>query len=416
MNYKKTCKYLIPAYFFLFAGVTSCMNLKTFYDTLILPEKRLDKPFQFYVLGQTGFSTTSYDECGCVNNALRIWNKDQNSIKMLEGFCPESNIGQLRTSLGNDDGIRGHFKVNGCLDVDFAGELGFTYLFKDEFWVSAHLPLYSMKLKNVAWKDLTKNVSQDDIRVKEKLTNNFVKNVKALGCLDLCGWKRSGVGDLAVFFGWGRDFAQEKKLLKNVRLNARVGLTLPTGKKADEDKILAFPFGNDGAIGVIVGGGLDLIFGEHIKAGLDVQLTHAFGNTRCRRIKTDLCQTDLLFLQKADAFKEFGLTQRFNLYAELFRILGGFSFKAGYQFRRHSEDTIYACSNAFSNDIANMAESLQEWTMHSLVFNFGYEFCHDENDVECRSCPYIGFFLKVPFNGTRTVMARTVGITLGIDF
>jgi len=416
MNYKKTRNYIFSFGLLCFAGITSCMNVKTLYDTLVLPEKKECKRFQFYGIGQTGFSTTSYDECGRVDSALRIWNNNQNAIKMLEGFCPESNIGQLRTRLdANDDGTRGHFCVNGCLDVDFAGEFGFFYLFREEFSVSLHLPVYSMKLKNVVWNDLTHDVSADDLRVKEYLTNNFVKNVKDLGCLDLCGWNRSGVGDLAFFFGWRRNFEQEKKLLENVKLSARAGLTLPTGKKACEDQILAFPFGNDGAIGVVVGGGLDLTFGEHLRAGLDVQLMHVFGNTRCRRIKTDLCQTDLLFLQKTDTFKEFGLTQRFNLYAELYRVFTGLSLKLGYQFKRKSEDTVYTCSNAFSNDIANTAESLQEWTMHNLVFNLYYDACSDECG-DHRVCPTFGIFAKVPFNGMRAAMVRTVGFSLGIDF
>ncbi|MFC1842876.1 hypothetical protein ACFLYU_04425 [Candidatus Dependentiae bacterium] len=453
MNYKIKYKKLFLGSVICFTNIAFGMNLINYYDTLILPVKNDCSRYQFYATGQTGFSTKSFDECECVSNVLRIWNKDQNALKMLEGFCANTKIGQLRTRLdANDDKIRGHFKVCGDLDVNFAGEIGGWFYFNKEFFVSLQLPIYSMKLKNVSWKDMTKEVSADDFRVKNYLTNNFTNNVKKLGCLDICGWKRSGIGDLAVLFGWRRDFLQEKKLLKNVRLGARAGLTLPTGKKTDEDKLFAFAFGNDGAVGALLGGGLDLTFGSCTRAGLDVQLLYPFGNTKCRRIKTHLCQTDLLFLKKVDTYKSFALTQRFNLYLEFFK--KGFSFKAGYQFMRKGEDILYICSNEFSDDIANTAESLQDWTMHSIVANASYHFWSDYNDCcdcdihgssscGCGSCgcgcssgyssdsksfddcdsdcehrvhPYIGLFVKIPFNGMCVSMERTIGITFGIDF
>lgn len=455
MNYKINYKRILVPLLLCFTGFAYGMNLVNFYDTLVLPDKSDCSRYQLYAIAQTGLSNKSFDECDCVSNVLRIWNKDQNSLKMLEGLSTETQIGQLRSRLdANDDGIRGHLNVCGDLDVDFAGEIGGWFYFNKEFFLSLQLPIYSMQLKNVSWADLTKDVSADDARVKSYLTNNFVQNVKELGCLDICGWKRSGLGDLAVLFGWVGDFPQPKKILKNVKLNTRAGLTLPTGKKADEDKIFAFSFGNDGAVGALMGAGLDLTFGNHTRAGLDVQLLYPFGNTKCRRIKTDTCQTDLLFLTKTETFKSIALTQRFNLYLEFYG--KGFSFKPGYQFMSKGEDILHICSNKFFDDIANSAESLQDWTMHSFVFDLSYHFYNNSDNCGCKDCcesekacsdcacsccscqdcnngskksskfdkcdcehkinPYIGLFAKIPFNGTRVVMERTIGITLALDF
>jgi hypothetical protein len=272
-----------------------------------------------------------------------------------------------------------------------------------------------MQLKNVTWLDQTQSITADDFRVKEYLTNNFITNVKNLGCLDICGWTRNGVGDLLVLGEWMRNFEQSKKVLKNVRLSARLGLTLPTGKRTDEDKIFAFSFGNDGATGTIFGGGLDLTLGEYIKAGLDVQILYPFGNAKCRRIKTHCNQTEFLLLQKVDAFKEFGITQRFTLYAEIWKPIGGLSLKSGYQYMRHSEDFLYIRSNEFSNVIANTAENLQDWTMHSFLFSLNYDFFTGQED-ERKVHPYFSIFAKVPFNGMRVAMERTAGLMLSIDF
>jgi hypothetical protein len=457
MNNKINHKKILVPLLFCFTGIAYGMNLvNNLYDTLVLPEKCENSKYQFYALAQTGLKNKCFDECNCVSNVLRIWNTDQNSIKMLEGLDVDTQIGQLRTRLdANDDGVRGHFSVCGDLDVDLASEVGGWFYFNKEFFLSLELPIYSMKLKNVSWTDLTKDVSYDDARVKSYLTNNFAQNVKELGCLDICGWKRSGIGDLAVIFGWAGEFPQSKKILKNVKLGARTGLTLPTCKKADEDKIFAFSFGNDGATAAFFGAGLDLTFGSFTKAGLDVQMIYPFGNTRCRRIKTSPCQTDLLFLTKSECYKSMALTQRFNLYLEFYG--RGFSFKPGYQFIGKGEDTLYICSNKYFDAIANTAESLQEWTMHSLVFDLSYHFCRDcscgdscvdsvckdsgctDAGCSCCSCkncssgkkksasfdkcdcgrkidPYIALFAKIPFNGTRAAMVSTIGLTLALDF
>jgi len=412
---KKFNKFLFIIFAFSFSSVFS-MNLKVFYDTFLRPVVWQDSRFCFALKGQTGFDTEAFDECERASNVLRIYDKDQNSIKMLDGFLPETPIGQLRTRIdANDDGVRGHFCVCGDLDVKAKLEFSCWYYFLNDFSLSFHLPYFYMELKNVTWRDQTKSLTTDDFRVKEYLTNNLICNVKNLGCLDICGWTRSGIGDLLVLGEWMRNFEQSKKFLKNVRLSARLGLTLPTGKRADEDKIFAFSFGNDGATGALVGGGLDLNLGEYLKAGLDVQILHPFGNTKCRRIKTHCDQTELLLLQKVDAFKEFGITQRFNLYLEIFKPIGGLSLKSGYQYMRHSEDFLYIRSNEFCNSIANSAQSLEDWTMHSFLFSLNYDFFTGQED-ERTVHPYFAIFAKIPFNGMRVAMERTVGAMLSVDF
>ena len=119
-------------------------------------------------------------------------------------------------------------------------------------------------------------------------------------------------------------------------------------------------------------------------------------------------------MKKVDTYKDYGLTQRFNLYLQAYRFARGLSLKIGYQFRRKSEDMLYTCSNEFADNIVETAGSLQEWTMHNLVLHASYDF-YDEDD-DCRARPYFGFFVKLPFNGMNVAMARTFGCTLAIDF
>ncbi len=276
--------------------------------------------------------------------------------------------------------------------------------------------MYKMGLHDVCWRDLTVDVTDQDLIVKERLTDNFVCNVKELGCgLDILGWDRTGLGDLVLMLEWMKAFPQGKPLLKNVDIDGRVALSLPTGLKRDENKILAIPYGNDGSVGVIFAGGLRVTLVDALRAGFDIELTHFFDNTRLRRIKTNRFQTDLLFLQKAEAHIDWGLTQQFNLYIDFIKIVRALSLKVDYQFIRHGEDEISLFGNCYSNLVANMAESLQSYTMHNIIASLNYDFAeHISPDVRCK--PYLTVFGKMPFNGQRSIQATTVGFILAVDF
>jgi hypothetical protein len=347
---------------------------------------------------------------------LRIWNADQNALKMLQGFPTESPMGQLLMSLdAADDGVRGHFFVDGNLSLLYNVEWGARYQCAQDFFIGAYVPIRSMRLSNVCWCDRTLNIEDQDQRVHTLLTDNLFANVAQLGGLNLQGWQRHGVGDLVFLLEWLRDFEQNKPFLKNARLNGRLGLGLPTGLRQNEDLLFALPFGNDGAWSLIFGGGLDLTLGRTTKIGLDVNLMHIFGNSKMRRIKTDKDQTDLLLLEKTCAYIDWGLTQEFNLYFQFYRFYKGLSAKADYQYSRHGEDAISLETQAFSDTIANTAPSLEEWTTHYAVLSVDYEFAYHLDD-NARAKPQLSLFVKIPIDGKRAVLLSTVGAEFTVDF
>lgn len=410
------------------------VNLLQPYDTLIRPRMHECSRFQISLFGERGIrSAQGYDTCGHRVNTLKIWDVcsacdrgllprgsiscDQDALAMLCGFPEGSEIDKFKTMLNADnDGVRGHLCVTGDLELNGAFAFSAAVRFLDYFRFAAYLPVYSMELKNVRWCDKTKDITPADMRVKEDLTGSLFDVVRNLGYgLDLCGWKRIGLGDLALFVEGSKDFKQMRPFLKNVRVNGRIGLSLPTGLREDEDKTFAIPFGYDGSVGIIWGGGLDLTFGCYFKMGFDVQLTHLFGNTRCRRIKTDEKQTELLLLQKVDSYIDWGLTQRFNLYVELYKLFGGFSLLAGYQFIRNGDDDSAFANCTFSNEVASTARSLEESTMHQIVLNASYDIA-DHLCEDARIKPYVSVFARIPVMGRNAALIPTVGAVVSFDF
>lgn len=394
------------------------MNILRPYDVMIRPPLKKGSMIQTAFIAEHGFNDHGYNACGDRVNVLQIWNCDQDALKMLEGFDATSPQGllaiKLRADGANDDGVRGHFIVTGDLHTDsFA--ITSHYNFLDAWFFTAYLPIYNMTLKNVQWKNETLDVSSGDQSVKTNLTNNFFSNVAALGDgLYLGDWSRTGIGDLVLMMDWAKDFYQYKPLLKNTRVNWRIGFNLPTGLREDENKIFARPFGFDGAFGLIFGFGLELTYGCYVKLGGDVELTQLFGNTRCRRIKTDIEQTELLLLAKTQAYRNYGLQQRFNLWGQLFNV-GGFGLKVGYQYLKRGEDSFALRTPEFSTNIANTARSLESWTVHNAIVDATYDF-----SVHLDQCtpvkPYVSLFSRVPFNGDRSAAGPTIGGLIALDF
>ncbi len=393
------------------------MNLLRPYDSLLRPAYSNKYHAQFSLIAETGLHEKSYSS-NCSTNVLRIWNADQNSLAMLSGFNSNSDIGKKKIAVdASDDGTRGHILFDGDFKNRFSSLFGARVFFKENWSVGLYLPFYAMALKNICFKDQTKSISDEDIRVKELLTDNFYANVKELGCdLDLSDWSRIGVGDLTLLLDWFHDFPQPKPMLKNVRVNWRLGLGFPTGLRQDEDKLLAIPYGYDGAFSLPFGLGLDLHFIFYLRVGFDVQLTHIFGNTRTRRFMTDQSQTDLLFLQKAELYKDWGLTQQFSLYAQLYKFLdSNFSMLLGYQYLKHGADEIaLPAGSPFSESVANAAQSLREWTLHQFVVRADYDIgSHfDEPSI----FPRVSVYAQIPFNGKRAVGTTNFGLSLSVDF
>lgn len=387
------------------------------YDTLLRPEINLDGCYELAFWGEAGVRPArGFNEDDVIVNPLAIWQCNQDVLAMLNGFPDNSPQTRLRTALNaDDDCIRGHVCINGKLNLDFGGAFGARWYFLPHAWITLLLPLYKVRLSDVTITDLTQMLTAADFRVKSQLTQRLQTVVCQLGDLSLDGWKRTGLGDLNLLCEFLFNFPQERPLLKNVEIDGRVGFTLPTGKRTDEDQLFAFPFGYDGATGILYGGGLNVMLGCQFKAGFDVQLLHLFGNTRVRRIKTALDQSELLLLAKTEAYKDFGLTQRFNLFVQGYHLLDtGLSLLVGYQFLKHGEDHLALNDCAFSSVIANSAVSLEEWIVHSVEFNLHYDF-----SVHCPDswvAPQASIFSRLPFGGKRSVAFTTVGIMVSVDF
>lgn len=393
------------------------LNLLNPHDTLIRPVFDVSSPYQCTILGETGIrNMRGFNDHGDSVNSLRMLYSNQDALAMLDGFDPASAIGQLRTALNaSDDGTRGHFCISGDMKYRTAFAFGGRFAFTSEFSINTYLPYYSVALENIVFTDQTLSVTPQDVRVKELLTANIQQHMQQLGCLDTAPWHRRGFGDWRTDCIWAKHLPQQKPFLKDVLVEWRLGFILPTAKRTDEDKLFAWSFGLDGSCGIPFGFGLELQLGRHVKTGLDVELIHTLSNTRDRRIMTSVNQTEPFLLAKTQVNKDFGLTQRFNLHVDFYDLVESFSLMFGYQYYKHGDDEMTIKSNQFANEIANVARSLDHYTMHHVVIKATYDASQHlpESSLFRPSC---AIFTRVPFNGKNSLVTNTVGALFTVNF
>lgn len=377
----------------------------------------VNKQLMFYA--EHGFEPRSYNGTHHKVSLMDIWQPTQNAIAMLEGFplnSPETDFLINVLDDPTDNGIRGHFRVNGEFDLPLSAGFAARFFLPHDFIINFYLPFYSMRLHNVQFTDLTPQQTVEDIIVKEELTSQLNTRLAQFDpSLNITGWNRTGIGDFTSLVEWKRDYYQGRTYLKNVQLLGRFGVTFPVGLKKNEDDILSIPFGFDGSFGMIFGGGIQLNWFGHLRGGFEVEFWNLFGNTRNRRIKIQQEQTDFLFLAKAQAHKDFGFTQVFNLYLQAYRICRGLSVCAIYQYMKHGDDKLALGTNEFSPMVINSAESLQEWTMHQLILKGDYDMQCDLSNCAWLK-PQFSFWFKFPFNGKRALMLTMVGGSITFNF
>ncbi len=348
-------------------------------------------------------------------NPLHYLQPNENTLAMVKGFVAGTQQDAIaqQFNVNDDNGVRGRIVFDGKVSVPCSALFSLYKVFDQHWFVGVSLPVYSMKLSNLTWADQTLNLNAADALTKTLLTNNLAANVLQL-CdgLRLNNWSKTGPGDMTVLGMYKHNFLQNKPWIKNVFASIRAGFMLPTGLRQDQDLILNMPFGNDGSVGLVVGGGLKINFKHRVDLGLDVNFLHTFNNTRLRRIKVHSTQTDFLLPVKTDVQKDPGFLQEFNLFTQA-KIIDGFSVMCAYQYVKKGKDYFYVVSNAYSSTIANTAEFLKDWTMHSVMLQTALNWNVITGN---QKAPLTSLFCKIPFNGIRSIQVAEVGVSCGFDF
>lgn len=283
--------------------------------------------------------------------------------------------------------------------------------------LSLYVPIVWREVTGVCFKDCT---VADPVNpelghlVKLHLTDKLQENVKNWGCLDICSYEKTGIGDVALLLEWYKRFRQEKEYLKAVTLFLKGGVMAATSAERDEDKAFSLPLGSDGHWGFPVGMGIQLQFMKNILFGIDADFLILLDESRDYRMKTDPAQTDFLLLNKGRARCEPGLIWQFHLYLQAFHFWRGLSAKFAYQFVKYDDDRLSPRCNNFDFSLVNDMCRLKESTVHNLLFWLNYDCFEDCKKWWLR--PQVSIFYKLPVARKNIIDNWTVGGQISFNF
>ncbi len=390
------------------------------YNFMIESEPLLaQRKWQWNFLTQTCINTESYDENGILVNPLQIYETQQNILGLFQGFGAESQFNQLVNSLAAGPGGGVNNSQNGLFTPtgDFSGyQVAFlsSYKFHNNCYFKISLPVYNLQLSNVEWTYTGNNSTFSGQQIETELVNSFMTDAKNIFDLSLGGWKISGLGDLAMLLDYIADFPQGRSVLRNVRVHFRVGLTFPTGLVADENLLMPQPLGADGSVTLPFGGGLDINLGRYFQCGFRGQFNYIWGNEKLRRVPTFENQTTLMFPEVVSTFKNYGMTQRFDLYMQIYNVISALSFKVAYEYYFKAQDSISVNLPGFNYSLLNTNTNLDEITRHNMILllSFDSAFLKKFDKIH----PQVGLFANLPFNGSFVTSAATTGVQLSLDW
>ncbi|MDP3787775.1 MAG: hypothetical protein Q8Q60_00485 [Candidatus Chromulinivorax sp.] len=381
----------------------------------LLPQQKWQWNFQT----QSCFDTQSFDEEGVPVNALQIYETQQNILGMFQGLDNQSQFNQLINAFASGPGGGVNNSENGLFTPtgDFSGyQVAFlgSYRFHQNCYFKISLPVYNLQLSNVVWTYTGNNETFSGQQIEDELVSSFMTDAQNLFDLSLSGWKTSGLGDLALLLDYIGDYPQGRTLLRNVRVHFRLGLTFPTGLLANENLIMSQPLGADGSMTMPFGGGLDINLGRYFQCGFRGQFNYIWGNEKLRRIPTFENQTTLMFPTVVSTFKNYGITQTFDLYGQIYNVIAGLSFKAAYEYYFKSQDSISINLPGFNYELINSNLNLDEITRHNMILllSFDSAFLKKFDTIH----PQLGVYVNLPFNGSFTTLASTVGVQLSLDW
>lgn len=417
---KKLCLYALGIMSLNGHLITTPLGFLEPYNFMIESEPLAGKQkWQWNFISQTAFDTQSFNQDGTVVNALQIYEPEQNMFGLFQGADSQTQLNQLANSIAGGPGGGVMNLENGLLRPSgkFSGsQVAFlsSYAFAHNCYFKVSLPAYKIKLSDVEWTYTGNNTTFSGQLIEDELVSIFLQDAQTLYGLNLGSWTTAGLGDLALLLDYIADFPQGRTVLRNVRVHARAGLTFPTGTIADENQLMSQPLGADGSVTLPFGGGLDINLGRYFQCGFRAQFNYIWGNVKDRRVPTFPSQTTLLYPTIMSTYKNHGITQLFDLYGQIYNAWGGMSLKLAYEYFFKSQDTISINQSGYSYNQLQTALTLDEITAHKMIILVSFDslFLKKHDKIH----PQVGLFLNLPFNGSLTTLASTVGVQLSLDW
>jgi len=344
------------------------------------------------------------------------WSKKVNPLSYLGEFqnAIASFYGSRNTTFADQYPFFGGNTTNYCYSPN--GKVAINSLIaavecwcNEYFKIGWYLPYYWINLSNVSVVESRGNSSYFEAQLTPNLLSSFQKN----GGIAITNELVNGIGDSQVLVSWQRNFFEERAVIREITCAARLGGYLPTGKSVAniQDTILKIPLGFDSSWGISYGGNIQITLSDIIDVGVVADCTNFFGSYAVRYLYNDIRQTSLLESFSAPSYLDPGMKEEFSVYLSGHNPYRSFLLTLAYQYNKQQESTVTVNPFYSPSIIANSSRFYEAWTTHHLIAQIAGHF---ENDFFGDWLG--GAFIKYGFNGTRSIVVSTIGLSLSAFF
>ena len=361
------------------------------------------------------------DLMGGMANSAR--NGSKNSCNPLQifgankiGLLAEDASGNPSTNIQNAD-LAALLLLAPSANITYSGKFNFVEFhlnaqqnFVHGFFGELDLPVKNLNVHNVTWADTT--TGPDDNTVQWETVKNSLSSILSSFSLTAGDYKKTGIGDIVLNLGWTHN-NDDISALDFFDTTFRVGVSIPSAAKKNQDQAFSIPLGYDGHIGIPVAFDFGLGFYDWVTWGVHVDAIFFIKKTiDGLRMQTNTAQNGYIKLLKGTAKRELGHIFNAGSFLKLDHVFKGFSASVGYNYIHKDKDYLTPSDlTTFTVATANSDALLLGWNMHAIHAVIEYDFSREGK--ECN--PTVSLYYARPVAGKRIFQTNTIGGDLGLN-
>ena len=366
--------------------------------------------FDVQVFG--GFTSNGYNAAGKTSNILEIYgNYDIAELGIGSISNPQSNnynaiLADLYGSGVNASGT-GNLSYSGKY-TSVEADIYIAQNFCHGLFLDLIIPIRRVQVKDVTYTDISTGPDTQSIEWLTTLAN--LNNIFAQYNLNAGDYKKSGIGDLLLFLGWAYSNT-ECEALDFVDTTIKVGISMPSAAKKNEDYAFAIPLGYDGHVAFPIYFDAAIGMFDWLTAGVHLDGVFYTSRSKLMRLNTNPNQTGMFKLLEGEAKRSMGSQVDVSAYLKGDHLFHGLSILAGYNYSYKGHDTLNPVNPvSFSPSIVNVDPTLASWDSQSILIGAEYDFADEGKKFN----PHINLFYTRPLAGKRVYKANNVGGTVGL--
>ena len=381
-------------------------------------ERNCLSTFEVEVMG--GRATKGYDSNKTPVNLLDIYGM-QTIGRLGQGGIGDPGASEYNFDLANLL-VLGSAAVEGGLGTKYAGKytvfeanLYYVQNLCNGFFFDVNLPLKKLKVKDIVQTDATNADSLalfPGLSVAWATVYNDIPGLLAKYNLSNAATSTSGIGDIMVNGGWTCN-NDDIESLDFFDTTIKVGVSIPTGKKRDENQAFAMALGYDGHLALSTSFDMAIGLYDWFTLGAHVGGMFFFNKTKDMRMNTTVGQNNGYFkLLKGNAKRDMGNIWDVGSFIKADHIFKGFSLMFGYNYVHKGSDTLTPENTVrFPIAGANEDPALEGYRMHAVSVGLEYDMAEEGR----RFNPQFGLFYSRPIKGKRIFKTDTGGGSVGLN-